>query len=378
MSFGLVERGWTVSISTLRQSATHSSLTEIQTKLPKVQIFANDTPHDPQLVAARGNLLRDYAYHKLITTLFRTANKQANDVVLLPYLDYCLYSISLLGSPFESTPWAAITLRPAFHYRSMGMQSQRQQLSWLRARLFRRLLSRDHLKACFTIDEPLAAYCRARRNATRCPVDYLPDPIAPFRAVDATTARHALDIPKDATVILVFGRISSRKGISQLIDAVASTTLLQNVRILIVGEQDETARVSTQSTTATLLRRRGQLLENDCWVSRETEAKAFSASDIVWLGYIGHWQSSGVLIQAGMAELPVAACEDGIIGWHTRRHDCGITFPMNDRERIAAALTTLATNNALRRRMGRNGLQAASSHTTENAVTILDSKLRSI
>jgi glycosyltransferase involved in cell wall biosynthesis len=53
----------------------------------------------------------------------------------------------------------------------------------------------------------------------------------------------------------------------------------------------------------------------DHFISGETESDLFSACDVVWLGYKGHYGMSGVLVQAYRSGTPLIATADGLIGW---------------------------------------------------------------
>jgi glycosyltransferase involved in cell wall biosynthesis len=61
----------------------------------------------------------------------------------------------------------------------------------------------------------------------------------------------------------------------------------------------------------------------DQFVSNEMERDLFSACDVVWLGYKGHYGMSGVLVQAYRFDKPVVATSDGLIGWFCRGGQLG-------------------------------------------------------
>ena len=61
----------------------------------------------------------------------------------------------------------------------------------------------------------------------------------------------------------------------------------------------------------------------DRFVTAEEELDLFSACDVVWLGYKGHYGMSGVLVQAYRFGKPVVATADGLIGWFCRTGELG-------------------------------------------------------
>ena len=60
-------------------------------------------------------------------------------------------------------------------------------------------------------------------------------------------------------------------------------------------------------------------------INSAVEQMAFSATDIVWLGYHDHYAMSGVLVLAGKSKKVTIATNDGLIGWHTRQKRLGLT-----------------------------------------------------
>jgi glycosyltransferase involved in cell wall biosynthesis len=61
----------------------------------------------------------------------------------------------------------------------------------------------------------------------------------------------------------------------------------------------------------------------DRFITAEEELDLFSACDVVWLGYKGHYGMSGVLVQAYRFGKAVVATADGLIGWFCRTGELG-------------------------------------------------------
>ena len=51
------------------------------------------------------------------------------------------------------------------------------------------------------------------------------------------------------------------------------------------------------------------------YLNMDEENMVFSAADVVWLGYQGHYHMSGVLVQAGVMGLPVVASDEGLMAF---------------------------------------------------------------
>lgn len=364
-----------MAVATLSESASHPTLRELSASRLPVRIFASDPPRGFASALKGGLLRQNHAYRNLMRCLFRQAVPKP-DVILVPYLDYCMYSSAIFGSPFDRSPWVGIALRPSFHYAACGIRAPAPSLAGVREAMFSRLLDNRWLRACLTIDEPLFDYWRRAHPRQADKLILMPDPVQSLSPADREAARRRLAVPEKRTAILVFGRISGRKGLGPLFDAAGRLSWQHSLCILIVGEQDPDARQYLDSPAATRLRNRGLLIERSGWAGAEIEADAFAACDIVWMGYQNHWQSSGVQIQAAMAAKPIAASDAGIIGWQARRHECGLTFNVSDARSVDAALEKLLSSDPLRLTLGENGRRYAVSHTTDSAVSVLDARLR--
>jgi glycosyltransferase involved in cell wall biosynthesis len=141
--------------------------------------------------------------------------------------------------------------------------------------------------------------------------------------------------------------------------------------LLLAGKQAPEAMTILQSPPAMRLRQAGRLHEIAHYLNEEEENLAFSAADAVWLGYIAHYQMSGVLVQAGMMGLPNIACEEGLIGWLTTRHQSGVVVPMSDSSIVARKIKDLFETPGRAREYGNNGRKAYASHTEAGAAKIL-------
>lgn len=303
-------------------------------------------------------------------TYLRTAHRRKIDMVVLPYLDYCTYALALLGSPFQSTRWCGIVMRPTFHYRSSGVHAPYSYLDKAKEYLFRRLCGIS-LGKVLTIDETLYAALRAETPNAAKRIEYLPDPVRLPAKTDRSLARSALGIADDAAVIICFGSLTARKGVAELLHAANAANFPAHAHLLFAGRQDNDVRVLLSGALGTRLRSEGRLHEMNHYLTAEEEALIFAVSDIVWLGYVEHYQMSGVLVQAGAMGLPVIACQDGLIGWLTARHRTGIIVQVQYPDKVAAAIAQLLSLPEEMERLGKNGRIAYAEHTTGNAQAIL-------
>ncbi|MDR5855159.1 glycosyltransferase [Caballeronia sp. LZ062] len=264
-------------------------------------------------VRAHGNFKHAYAM----------ASRERNvALVVVPYVDYFLLALPFLRSPFGDTPWVGVTMRSNFHHHLVGVRAPRRPLvNAVKSRLFARAIRVGGMKTLLTIDPTLPDWWKRNGGHARgTSIDYLADPFPDAQAAQPSAARQRLGLSK-GTHVLVYGAINDRKGIFELIDALAQRNDgVHAPRLVIAGAQDNDVR-------ALLTEAAGKLapapIVMDRFISSETELDLFSACDVVWLGYKGHYGMSGVLVQAFRFGKPVIATADGLIGWFCRTGELG-------------------------------------------------------
>lgn len=350
MARGLVERGFRVTVVTLPESLAHPSMQMLedashangQTNLRI--IGADNSPFQiaRQGGGAAGLAAREFAHWRFFRAWYKAhAETMRPDVVFLPYLDYCLHAIGLFGSPFGSCPWAGLAMRPSFHYRQMGIRAPEPALAGVKKALFFRVARNPYLKRLLTIDEPLATYAAANRHALG-KVAYFPEPAELGELPLAGDAKRQFGFEQARKVILLYGSITARKGAVELLRALAAPSFPGEVDVLLTGRVAELGiRETLGAAWVQALRDQGRLRVINRFIEPEEEPSLFAAADIVWLGYRAHYASSGVLAQAAAAHRPVIACEEGIIGWQTRRHGLGGTVDPDNAADVAAVVTAL-------------------------------------
>jgi glycosyltransferase involved in cell wall biosynthesis len=165
--------------------------------------------------------------------------------------------------------------------------------------------------------------------------------------------------------------LAKRKGIESLLQASEHPDFPFCCHMLLAGKEAPDALAILQSPRAMRLRQAGRLHELTHYLSEEEENTVFSSADVVWLGYLAHYQMSGVLVQAGMMGLPNIACEEGLIGWLTTRHQSGVVVPISDPSIVAKGIKDLFETPGRAREYGNNGRKAYASHTEGRAANIL-------
>lgn len=374
-------RGYNTTLATLNSSLEHPVFQSIRTELNLlVRILALPDHLDSRSNETNllGLIIREFYYRRLFYKFYQESCQINNpDVVLVPYLDYCAHSIAILGSPFKKTKWSGIIMRPAFHLHPMGIPGPRSYMQRIKEKVFLSLLQNRELGMLFTIDEALHQFVNERRPKLARQFRYIPEPAAPKQNISKIVARKALGIPIRSFVILIYGVITRRKGLNELLQAANESEFPKNAHILLAGKQDKSAQEILKGSSAQNLVRKNRLHQINTFLSDDQGCMAFAASDIVWLGYRGHYNMSGVLVFAGRMGLPVLACVEGVIGRLTQKYVLGISVPISDKNRIINAIKKLAQDVHSTKSFGENGRRIFESHTPKNFSTaIFDSLLK--
>jgi glycosyltransferase involved in cell wall biosynthesis len=315
-----VEAGYRCLIVTASANAPHPLAQRLSAALiPDLCITFVDPPDEGRrLGLGLVSYVRSFRYFQHI---YRTVSREWGVAqVIVPYVDYFFYALPLLGSPFGSTPWFGITMRASFHHHEVGVRAPRRPLiNAVKAQLFRRAIRTQGLKVLLSIDPTLTDWCASHLEPECAAVQYLADPCPEATATDPQLAKARLGLSASSQHVLIYGAISERKGIFELVDALAGRGD-DGPTLVFAGRQDMEVRAPLNKAIQQL---RPQPVILDQFISSATEQDLFSACDVVWLGYKGHYGMSGVLVQAYRFGKPLIATADGIIGWFCQDGELG-------------------------------------------------------
>ncbi|MFL9897491.1 glycosyltransferase [Paraburkholderia fungorum] len=280
-------------------------------------------------------------FHRYFKRVHRVvSHAQPIRLVVVPYVDYFFYALPFLGSPFRKTPWIGITMRSTFHHHKVGIKApDRPIVNAIKAQLFKRAIRSPGLRTLLTIDPTLPEWSARNASKTSAAVAYVADPFPDERAENPVLARERLGLDPDQRYLLVYGAISERKGIYELVHAL--TRLEHAPTLIVAGEQDAGTRHFMRNHVRSLT---PAPLILDSFIANDVERDLFSACDAVWLGYKGHYGMSGVLVQAYRFGKPVIATEDGLIGWFSRRCELGPILSDLSSASIGRAITETMTS----------------------------------
>jgi glycosyltransferase involved in cell wall biosynthesis len=375
---GFVDNGIDVRVTTLKDSFKNDRhMQSLAEDLgTRIDLAVLDRQIDPALRQSDLNIRqvarREAQYYRLFAELYLSTRRAALEPVFVPYLDYMAYAMALTGSPFEASPWGGIVMRPAFHFRDMGVKAPRVGWSNVKRRLFTRLLRAPQLEMLFSIDPTLVKFYEARQpKIASHKIRFLPEPGEVRGTETRDQARAQLGIPTDARVVLVYGELRARKGVDALVEASALPEFPARAHLLLAGTQHPEVQELLRSPLARELANKGRLHTDNRVLAGEDEHRVFAAADVVWLGYRGHYAMSAVLIQAGKMNLPVIACREGLLGNLTREGDLGLLVDPSDRSAVARSVSTLCKDDEKARCHGDNGAAFFANRNTETFMSTI-------
>jgi glycosyltransferase involved in cell wall biosynthesis len=237
--------------------------------------------------------------------------------VLLMYFDHV--QISLARDLRFSWPLgiSGIYFRPTFHYRDLGMDQSR--VSAIRKRtILWGALRNPHLRYLFCLD-PLAI--KRFPQSAHVQAVWLPEPLDD-RTHESATSPVPNAVEPGRRRLLLFGSIDERKGTVPMLDALAALREPDQVRLalLLMGRIDDGLRERVAHFAAAS---KVQVVLADRYVDEAEIQPTFRASDLVLLTYLHHIGSSGVLVRAARAEVPVLSTDYGLLGAQVRDNRLG-------------------------------------------------------
>lgn len=287
--------------------------------------------------------------------------------IFLPYFDPISKPFMLLGSPFGGSALRAIYMRPPIKMFEVGCSWWQKYLFFVVMYL---ILSSNKLKKLYILDVRAQIEVSSRKlfsNKERSKIILLKDPACSIENLapdEVETVRGIFGID-GKLVLLVFGAISKRKGVYELLDAFLKfEDCFEDWVVLIVGQQDIEFEVALNSGRWADLLKKKILISINSFIADEDLDLYIRVSDVVWGAYSDHLHMSGVIVRAGMSMKPVVCGNSGLIGWYADSAKIGPKINLS-LESIKIALGELSSAEN-RLKYGRNGKSIFHENTWEN------------
>jgi len=262
---------------------------------------------------------------------------------LFLYFDSC--ELPLAFGAKAPCPFSGIYFRPTFHYREFPRYhpSQRERIQQIRERIIlNRILKNPQLKTIFCLDPFAVKHLEQMSGSVK--VTYLPDPVQLKNtpSIKPEQLRQRLEIQSNRKIFLLFGALDGRKGIDQLLEAVAllSNEVCTKICLVLAGgtHPNEQARIRDQ-IGKTCANKSVQIVEDYRFIPEAEVPAYFQLADVVLAPYQRHVGMSGILLLAAAAGKPVLSSNYGLMGELVRRYQLGIAIDSSSSEGIAKALS---------------------------------------
>jgi hypothetical protein len=334
-----------VILSGPRSLLEHKELIALRGRFVPQEVIIDEATASALARASWVDLVRKQT---IFRSLYVRAVRQAKlggavDLVILPAADDALDAWAVLGTGFAATPWVGISMRPAFHLASMkDVVAPSRRDDWVRNKLYRKVLRDRSLHKLLTFDPTMVDFASSSfSHQERNRLVYLPDPSLEYDLPARGASRAELGIPDEAHLVLLYGSLTARKGVSQLIRAAIAPQCPTSIHILLAGLQNVEVKQFLQQREAKALSISGRLHILERYLDDRLERTVLSAADSMWLGYSKFYGMSGVLVLAVRHDLPCIFTCEGIIGYLGRKFAVGPEMDPDNIQTVVEALRSL-------------------------------------
>jgi glycosyltransferase involved in cell wall biosynthesis len=200
------------------------------------------------------------------------------------------------------------------------------------------------LNNLFCLDPLTIPYLEKYQSPVK--VSHLADPVQIYNQSGSklNELRESLGIEADKEVFMLFGSLSDRKGIHQLLEAVLMlpADLAEKLCLLLVGPSVAIDRTRMENRMAEILQSLPvKIIRCDQFIfDREIQAY-FQIADVILAPYQRHVGMSAILVRAAAAQKPVLSSDYGLMGEITRRYELGLTVDSRFPKEIAQGITQM-------------------------------------
>ncbi|GAB4300395.1 MAG: hypothetical protein Fur0025_40020 [Oscillatoriaceae cyanobacterium] len=271
------------------------------------------------------------------------AKKLQCDESLIMYFDHL--QLPLCFGPKSPCPFSGIYFRPTFHYSDFNHYVPTWSDTWRQWRqklLLFMALQNPQLKILFCLDNFAVAHInRIPKKAKILP---LPDPVqlAVCSELEGAELKARLEIGKSRRVFLIFGKLDSRKGIRQVLEAIGQLPAgyCENLCLVLAGSIAPSDKLIIEKKIREISEFLPvQIILCDRLIPGAEVSAYFQIADVILAPYQRHVGMSGILVLAAAAQKPVLASDYGLMGEITRQYGLGLTVDSTNPHAIAREMT---------------------------------------
>lgn len=329
----------------------HSDVVELGCELGSetIEFLAISQDEEDNLRSRRGSFSRNFRNFQEWFIFCRYAKQLKIDHALLMYYDTYQYPLALRLNP--PCLVSGIYFRPTFHYKYLSQQQKRSvnlKTNWEK-RILKMVLRNPKLHALLTIDPLLIQYLE--QNPIYSKVMHAPDPveICEYSQNQLNHIKSSLKVDKSRKSFLLFGALTERKGIYQVLDAIQLLPVetCRKIALILVGEAAKEQQIQIESRILKLLKSRPVQIYRKYQFLPEVEVQAyFEISDYVLALYQCHVGMSGILNLAAAKNKPVLSSDFGLMGALVQQYELGNVIDSSNPAMIAESIKDLVEDGA--------------------------------
>lgn len=276
-------------------------------------------------------------------TLAKYVNLYQIDKVFIEYFDHFQVPLALGSYLDNHVSITGILFRPTIHYKKFGHRERLFSLHGIK-RIVKRylllgMLKNQAINSIFCLDPFAVEFINGIIENGE--VIFLPEPLPNFKGLNDQRLDFwdELNVDSERKILLVFGSLSKRKGIFELLKSLKllSPEIAQDLSILFVGKfTDNIYNKFSSELDKCINNSQVQVIVHNEFINDMEVYYLFNKADAVWAAYRKtHVGSSGVLIWAAEVGKPVIATRYGMIGRIVKSFGLGVAIDPNDPVKIA-------------------------------------------
>lgn len=266
--------------------------------------------------------------------LFCRYAKQYNAVLaFFMYIDYLQLAILTQSPP--PCPISGILFRPTLV--NYVATSWKEKLNYWRKNITLKYFVKNKIvDSIFNLDAYATQFIQQNWQTDK--VKFLPDPVQVY-ANKRTPAeiKKTLGIEENRKVFLIFGFLDSRKGISEVMEAIGAISREKSQKgcLLIVGPWEENERKLFEIQMPKIKQNTDfQIIIKDTFIKDEDIQQYFKVTDFALALYHKHFGMSAIMVRAAAAQKPLITHNFGLMGRIVCENELGITINDDLKEKM--------------------------------------------
>ena len=253
------------------------------------------------------------------------------------YIDHLQFAV--LTQPAPPCPISGILFRPTLvNYRP---NSLKEKLNYWRKNITLKCFVKNrNLDSLFNLDIFATDYIKKNWNTEK--VKFLPDPVQVYPTTKSKSeVKAGLGIDKSKKVFLIFGFLDSRKGITEVMEAIGNIERDKSKKgcLLIVGPWEEKELKLFNSQLSKIKQSTDfQIVIIDSFIKDEDIQQYFKVADYALTLYNKHIGMSAIMVRAAAAQKPLVSSSFGLLGKIVIENELGITINNDLKEKLEMLL----------------------------------------